>query len=56
MAVHFHVLASGSSGNCSLLESDELALMIDLGLGPRQLASRIDCRPPVWDRVRVTRS
>jgi phosphoribosyl 1,2-cyclic phosphodiesterase len=53
MAVHFHVLASGSSGNCSLLEIDELALMIDLGLGPRQLASRIDCRPPVWERVRA---
>jgi phosphoribosyl 1,2-cyclic phosphodiesterase len=53
MTVHFHVLASGSSGNCSLLEIDEQALMIDLGLGPRQLASRIDSKPPVWDRVRA---
>jgi phosphoribosyl 1,2-cyclic phosphodiesterase len=53
MTVHFHVLASGSSGNCSLLEIDELALMIDLGLGPRQLASRIDAKPPVWERVRA---
>jgi len=53
MTVHFHVLASGSAGNCSLLEMDDLALMIDMGLGPRQLAARIESKPPVWDRVRA---
>jgi phosphoribosyl 1,2-cyclic phosphodiesterase len=48
MAVHFHVLASGSAGNCSLLEIDGFGLLIDLGLGPRQLAGRL---PAIWDRV-----
>ena len=53
MTVHFHVLASGSSGNCSLLEIDGFGILLDLGLGPRQLAGRLREKPPVWDRVRA---
>jgi hypothetical protein len=53
MAVSLHVLASGSSGNCSLLDLDGSGVLIDLGLGPRQLAGRIGDGPPLWDRVRA---
>ncbi len=51
MAVHFHVLASGSSGNCSVLDLDGCAVLIDLGLGPRQLAGRCREHPPLWERI-----
>src|SRR4051812_4174714 len=51
MAVQFHVLASGSSGNCSLLDFDGFGVLIDLGLGPRQLAGRVEGGPRLWERV-----
>jgi hypothetical protein len=51
MTVHFHVLASGSSGNCSLLDLDGFGVLLDLGLGPRQLAGRCRDGPPIWDRI-----
>jgi phosphoribosyl 1,2-cyclic phosphodiesterase len=51
MAVHFHVLASGSSGNASLLDVEGFGILIDVGLGPRQLAGRCRDEPPLWDRV-----
>ena len=35
------VLASGSNGNASLLESHGLGLLLDIGLGPRQFDSRL---------------
>ena len=54
--LHFTVLASGSAGNASLVESEGFALLLDVGLGPRQLANRMraigadletgPCRPP----------
>lgn len=53
MAVAFHVLASGSSGNCSLLDFDDFGILIDLGIGPRQLAGRLSDGAAIWDRVRV---
>jgi hypothetical protein len=53
MGVHFHVLASGSSGNCSLLDLDGFGVLIDLGLGPRQVIVRFRAEPPLWDRVRA---
>jgi phosphoribosyl 1,2-cyclic phosphodiesterase len=53
MTAHFHVLASGSSGNCSLLEIGGFGMLIDLGLGPRQLVQRFRGSPPLWDRVRL---
>ena|SRR5438105_5505370 len=53
MAVHFHVLASGSSGNCCLLDLDGYGVLLDLGLGPRKLAGRLEATPRLWDRVRA---
>jgi ribonuclease BN (tRNA processing enzyme) len=48
---HFTVLASGSAGNASLLEVDGLGLLLDAGLGPRQLASRLRAAGASWARV-----
>lgn len=41
MTARFHVLASGSAGNASLLRVPGFGLLIDAGLGPRQLAERL---------------
>ena len=41
MPLRFTVLASGSGGNASLVEADGFGVLIDAGLGPRQLASRL---------------
>lgn len=39
--MRFTVLASGSSGNAAFIEFDGFGLLIDFGLGPRLLASRL---------------
>lgn len=41
MPVSLTVLASGSSGNASVLEADSARVLIDCGIGPRQLAERL---------------
>jgi phosphoribosyl 1,2-cyclic phosphodiesterase len=41
MAVQFAVLASGSSGNATLVRSRGAGLLVDLGIGPRALAKRL---------------
>ncbi|CAN5269383.1 MBL fold metallo-hydrolase [soil metagenome] len=41
MPVSFTVLASGSGGNASVLEVDGFRVLIDCGLGPRQLIARL---------------
>jgi phosphoribosyl 1,2-cyclic phosphodiesterase len=46
------VLASGSSGNASLLEWNGRGLLLDLGLGPRQFDSRLREIGFGWDFVR----
>ena len=51
MAFRFSMLASGSSGNASLLEADGFGLLIDAGLGPRQLASRLASVGSSWAKV-----
>src|SRR5262245_40155732 len=51
MGMHFTVLASGSSGNASLLETDGFGVLIDAGLGPRQLAERLSDMGRSWRRV-----
>src|SRR5437773_1285760 len=53
MAMHFTVLASGSSGNASLLEADGFGVLIDAGLGPRQLAQRLAAVGRSWRRVQA---
>jgi phosphoribosyl 1,2-cyclic phosphodiesterase len=41
MGLRFTVLASGSAGNASLVEADGFGVLIDVGLGPRQITSRL---------------
>lgn len=49
--IHFTVLGSGSTGNASLLEVGEFGLLIDAGLGPRQIASRLKTFGKSWDEI-----
>ncbi len=51
MTTRFTVLASGSSGNCSLLEVDGYGLLIDCGLPPRELGRRLAAVGRGWDHV-----
>ena len=53
MSVRLSVLASGSGGNASLLEVDSFRLLLDAGLGPRQLARRLTAAGTSWDRIRA---
>jgi phosphoribosyl 1,2-cyclic phosphodiesterase len=41
-AVRFRVLGSGSSGNTTVIESGETRILIDAGLGPREMAERLE--------------
>jgi phosphoribosyl 1,2-cyclic phosphodiesterase len=41
MTLRFTMLASGSSGNSCLVQSGQFGVLIDAGLGPRQLAERL---------------
>lgn len=52
MAIGLTVLGSGSSGNSTLLEADGFDLLIDVGLGPRQLAGRMATVGVSWPRIR----
>jgi phosphoribosyl 1,2-cyclic phosphodiesterase len=45
------MLASGSSGNAALLEADGFGLLIDAGLGPRQLSTRLTSIGASWQKV-----
>jgi phosphoribosyl 1,2-cyclic phosphodiesterase len=49
--MRFSVLASGSSGNASLLECGGFGVLIDIGLGPRQLAARLADVAASWQRI-----
>jgi phosphoribosyl 1,2-cyclic phosphodiesterase len=49
--LRFTVLASGSSGNASLVESEGFGVLIDIGLGPRQLAMRLARVGLSWSSV-----
>src|SRR5260370_4379549 len=51
MAVRFAMLASGSSGNAALVEADGFGLLIDAGLGPRQIATRLASAGSSWAKV-----
>lgn len=53
MPVRFTVLGSGSSGNASLLEADGFGLLIDAGLGPRQLGTRLAEMGSSWNCVQA---
>jgi phosphoribosyl 1,2-cyclic phosphodiesterase len=51
MGLRFTVLASGSGGNASLIEADGFGVLLDAGLGPRQLASRLADAGSSWAAV-----
>jgi phosphoribosyl 1,2-cyclic phosphodiesterase len=51
MSVQFAVLASGSRGNATLLHGASGGLLIDIGLGPRVLAHRLESVASSLDRV-----
>src|SRR4051794_16679391 len=51
MALRFTVLASGSGGNAALVEAGDFGLLLDAGLGPRQLAARLADAGTSWHGV-----
>ncbi|HWB11306.1 MAG TPA: MBL fold metallo-hydrolase [Pirellulales bacterium] len=53
MAPAITVLGSGSAGNTTLLEADGFSLLIDVGLGVRQIATRLATVGVSWPRIRA---
>src|SRR5262245_52887543 len=53
MSARFTALASGSAGNACLIEADGVGVLLDFGLGPRTLASRMAVRGLSWSNIRV---
>jgi Beta-lactamase superfamily domain len=53
MPLRFTVLASGSAGNASLIQTDGFTLLLDAGLGPRKLASRLAMVGASWSQIRA---
>src|SRR5262249_12616327 len=53
MPMRFTVLASGSGGNARLLQIDGFGLLLDMGLGPRQLAQRFTLVGVSWDDIQA---
>jgi phosphoribosyl 1,2-cyclic phosphodiesterase len=51
--LRFTVLASGSGGNASLVESAGFGVLIDVGLGPRQISSRLAKVGLSWSAVQA---
>lgn len=51
MTVQFAVLASGSRGNATLIQAGGAGLLLDLGIGPRALADRLESVGSGWGRV-----
>jgi phosphoribosyl 1,2-cyclic phosphodiesterase len=51
--LRFTVLASGSGGNASLVESAGFGVLIDVGLGPRQIATRLAEVGLSWSAVQA---
>lgn len=51
MTSRFIVLASGSSGNASLLQTDSFGVLLDCGLGPQELSGRLQAVGASWQSV-----
>jgi phosphoribosyl 1,2-cyclic phosphodiesterase len=51
MPVQFAVLASGSQGNSTLIHAGGVGTLLDVGVGPRALASRLESVGSSWDRI-----
>ncbi len=53
MSMELCVLASGSSGNCSVIRTPGGVLLVDCGIGPRVTAARLDGTGVVLDQIRA---
>jgi phosphoribosyl 1,2-cyclic phosphodiesterase len=51
MTLRFTVLASGSAGNASMIETDGFGVLLDAGIGPRILASRLTSAGLSWKSI-----
>jgi ribonuclease BN (tRNA processing enzyme) len=51
MTVQFAVLASGSRGNATLIQAGGAGVLLDLGIGPRTLAQRLESVGSCWERI-----
>lgn len=51
MTLEFTVLGSGSSGNASLMRTNGFGLLLDIGLGPRDLTGRLAAVGASWRDV-----
>ena len=51
MTARFTVLASGSSGNAALVETDGFGLLIDCGIHPRMLTARLAEVGSSWRKI-----
>src|SRR5262249_32101727 len=51
MTLRFTVLASGSAGNASLIETDGFGVLLDAGIGPRVLSSRLSGAGYGWQSI-----
>ena len=51
MSVQFAVLASGSRGNSTLVSGRGAGLLIDVGIGPRAIAERLESVGSSWSRI-----
>ena len=57
MSLRFKVIGSGSAGNATLVEGGGARVLLDAGLGPRQLAERLQSAgvdPSALDAVFVS--
>jgi phosphoribosyl 1,2-cyclic phosphodiesterase len=53
MPLQFTVLASGSAGNASLITVDGFGLLLDAGIGPRTLTTRLRAVGAAWQQVQA---
>jgi phosphoribosyl 1,2-cyclic phosphodiesterase len=51
MTLRFTVLASGSAGNASIVETDRFGVLLDAGIGPRVLAGRLSAAGLSWQSI-----
>ncbi|GAC1465684.1 MAG: MBL fold metallo-hydrolase [Isosphaeraceae bacterium] len=51
MAVQFAVLGSGSRGNATLIRAGGAGLLLDVGIGPRALESRLQSVNADWSQI-----
>ena len=53
MALRFTMLASGSRGNACLIQANGFGVLLDAGLGPRQLNERLLAAGQSWDAIQA---